>query len=74
MWAKSNPAIIELLKKLEFSPRLRGDNIFVLARKTGVPTDRYPATMYVQAEPEPKKIEAPKKEMNSNTSSGKKRK
>lgn len=74
VWAKSNPAIIELLKKLEFSPRLRGDNIFVLARKTGVPTERYPATMYVQAEPEPKKIETPKQEMNSNTSSGKKRK
>ncbi len=47
VWAKSNPATLELLKELQFSPDLRGDNIFVIARKTSLPKERYPASLYV---------------------------
>lgn len=47
VWAKSNPATIQLLQQLQFSADLRGDNIFVLARKTSPPIDRYPESLYV---------------------------
>ena len=74
VWAKSNPAILELLKKLKCSQGLRGDNIFVLAQKTGVPTDRYPTAMYIQPEPESQKIEVLKEKISINAQSGKKKK
>ncbi len=47
VWAKSNPATIELLKELQFSAELRGDNIFVVGRKVSAPKERYPASLYV---------------------------
>ncbi len=55
VWAKSNPAILQLLRQLNFATDLRGDNIFALARKTGAPVERYPewlytATLMAQAE------------------------
>jgi SAM-dependent methyltransferase len=46
VWLRSNPAVIELLKELEISVDLRGDNIFALARKVGPPIERYPAELY----------------------------
>lgn len=51
VWAKSNPATIELLKQLKFSTDLRGDNIFALARKAGPPKERYPDSLYVAEVP-----------------------
>lgn len=59
VWAKSNPATLELLKQLMFSPDLRGDNIFVLARKTGNPIERFPEALYVETEtgPEPPPVQ-----------------
>ena len=47
VWAKSNPATLELLKELQFSAELRGDNIFVVGRKVSQPKERYPASLYV---------------------------
>ena len=46
VWAKSNPAILNLLRQLNFATDLRGDNIFALARKTGAPVERYPEWLY----------------------------
>lgn len=46
VWAKSNPAILDLLKQLNLSAELRGDNIFALARKTSRPVQRYPEWLY----------------------------
>ena len=47
VWAKSNPATLELLKELQFSAELRGDNIFVVGRKLSQPKERYPSSLYV---------------------------
>ena len=47
VWAKSNPATLELLKELQFSAELRGDNIFVVGRKVSQPKERYPVSLYV---------------------------
>lgn len=47
VWLRSNPAIVELLKQIEISTSLRGDNIFALARKTGAPVERYPKELYI---------------------------
>jgi 2-polyprenyl-3-methyl-5-hydroxy-6-metoxy-1,4-benzoquinol methylase len=46
VWLRSNPAIIELLKQVQISSDLRGDNIFALARKTSAPIERYPKELY----------------------------
>jgi hypothetical protein len=48
VWMRSNPAIIELLKQVQISTELRGDNIFALARKTGAPVERYPKELYIE--------------------------
>ncbi len=64
VWAKSNPATLKLLQKLMFSPDLRGDNIFALARKTSAPKDRYPESLYIlpeQAKPAVKNADILKK-------------
>ncbi len=47
VWARSNPAIIELLKEVNLPTDKRGDNIFALARKTGAPVERYPKEFYI---------------------------
>ncbi len=47
VWLRSNPAIIDLLKQVQFPTELRGDNIFALARKTSAPIERYPKELYV---------------------------
>ncbi len=47
VWARSNPAILELLKQVRLSTELRGDNIFALARKTSAPIERYPKELYI---------------------------
>jgi hypothetical protein len=47
VWLRSNPAIIDLLKQVQFPTDLRGDNIFALARKTSAPIERYPKELYV---------------------------
>ncbi len=47
VWLRSNPAILDLLRQMEISTELRGDNIFALARKTGAPTERYPKELYI---------------------------
>ncbi|HKX32757.1 MAG TPA: methyltransferase domain-containing protein, partial [Blastocatellia bacterium] len=47
VWTRSNPAILDLLKRVEISTELRGDNIFALARKTGAPIERYPKELYI---------------------------
>lgn len=47
VWLRSNPAIIELLKDIEVSAELRGDNIFALARKISAPLERYPIELYI---------------------------
>ena len=47
VWRRSNPAILELLSSCGVSTELRGDNIFVIARKAGPPVDRYPRTLYI---------------------------
>ena len=47
VWARSNPAIIELLKEVNLPTDKRGDNIFALARKTGEPVERYPKEFYI---------------------------
>ena len=48
VWAKSNPAVLNLLRQLNFSTDMRGDNIFVLARKTSAPVERYPEWLYIK--------------------------
>lgn len=48
VWTRSNPAILELLKQVQISTELRGDNIFALARKTGAPVERYPKELYIE--------------------------
>ncbi|HZS03816.1 MAG TPA: methyltransferase domain-containing protein [Blastocatellia bacterium] len=48
VWLRSNPAILELLRKVDISTELRGDNIFALARKTGAPIERYPKELYIE--------------------------
>ena len=47
VWLRSNPAILELLEKVNLPTDMRGDNIFALARKTGAPVERYPKELYV---------------------------
>jgi len=47
VWMRSNPAILELLKQVQITTELRGDNIFALARKTGAPVERYPKELYI---------------------------
>jgi SAM-dependent methyltransferase len=47
VWLRSNPAIIDLLKQIDISTELRGDNIFALARKKGSPIERYPKELYI---------------------------
>ncbi|MFN0119220.1 MAG: methyltransferase domain-containing protein [Blastocatellia bacterium] len=47
VWLRSNPAIIELLRQVDISTELRGDNIFALARKNGPPAERYPKELYI---------------------------
>lgn len=47
VWMRSNPAILDLLKQVQISTELRGDNIFALARKTGAPVERYPKELYI---------------------------
>jgi SAM-dependent methyltransferase len=47
VWARSNPAILELLKEVNLPTDKRGDNIFALARKTAAPLERYPKEFYI---------------------------
>lgn len=47
VWARSNPAILEMLKEINLPTDKRGDNIFALARKTGAPVERYPKEFYI---------------------------
>jgi hypothetical protein len=47
VWMRSNPAILDLLKQVQISTEMRGDNIFALARKTGAPIERYPKELYI---------------------------
>jgi SAM-dependent methyltransferase len=47
VWSRSNPAILDLLKQVQISNELRGDNIFALAKKTGAPIERYPKELYI---------------------------
>ncbi|MCI0338937.1 MAG: methyltransferase domain-containing protein [Acidobacteria bacterium] len=47
VWMRSNPAILDLLKQVQISTELRGDNIFALARKSGSPIERYPKELYI---------------------------
>jgi SAM-dependent methyltransferase len=47
VWTRSNPAILDLLKQVQISTELRGDNIFALARKAGAPVERYPKELYI---------------------------
>ncbi|MEP7272705.1 MAG: methyltransferase domain-containing protein, partial [Acidobacteriota bacterium] len=46
VWLRSNPAILELLREIQISAELRGDNIFALARKVSPPIERHPAELY----------------------------
>ncbi len=46
VWLRSNPAVIDLLREIQISPELRGDNIFALARKVSAPIERYPVELY----------------------------
>jgi SAM-dependent methyltransferase len=48
VWLRSNPAILDLLKKLQLSTELRADNLFALAKKTTAPVTRYPEFLYVE--------------------------
>lgn len=48
VWLRSNPAILELLKKVDITTDLRGDNLFALARKTSAPLERYPLELYIE--------------------------
>lgn len=48
VWLRSNPAILELLRKVDITTALRGDNIFALARKTSAPIERYPKELYIE--------------------------
>jgi SAM-dependent methyltransferase len=48
VWLRSNPAILELLRKVDITTELRGDNIFALARKTSAPVERYPKELYIE--------------------------
>ena len=48
VWLRSNPAILELLRKVDITTALRGDNIFALARKTSAPIERYPQELYIE--------------------------
>jgi len=36
-----------LLRQIQISTDLRGDNIFALARKTSAPIERYPKELYI---------------------------
>ncbi|MEO6724190.1 MAG: methyltransferase domain-containing protein [Blastocatellia bacterium] len=47
VWSRSNPAILDLLKQVQISTELRGDNIFALAKKTSAPIERYPKELYI---------------------------
>jgi SAM-dependent methyltransferase len=47
VWLRTNPAILDLLKQVQISTDLRGDNIFALARKDGPPLERHPKELYV---------------------------
>lgn len=47
VWLRTNPAILELLEKMQMSVEMRGDNIFALARKQSAPVERYPVELYV---------------------------
>ncbi len=47
VWARSNPAILDLLRQVHIGTELRGDNIFALAKKTSVPVERYPKELYI---------------------------
>jgi hypothetical protein len=47
VWLRSNPAVMELLRQIQISTDLRGDNIFALARKTSAPIERYPKELYI---------------------------
>jgi SAM-dependent methyltransferase len=46
VWTRSNPAILDLLRQVQITTELRGDNIFALARKSGAPVERYPVELY----------------------------
>ena len=48
VWLRTNPAIIELLEKMQMPTEMRGDNIFALARKSSAPVERYPVELYVR--------------------------
>ncbi len=48
VWMRSNPAILDLLREVEITTDLRGDNIFALARKTSAPIERYPKELYIE--------------------------
>lgn len=48
VWTRSNPAILELLRRVDITTELRGDNIFALARKTSAPIERYPKELYIE--------------------------
>lgn len=47
VWARSNPAILDLLRQVHIGTELRGDNIFALAKKVGAPVERYPKELYI---------------------------
>jgi len=47
VWLRSNPAVMDLLRQIQISTDLRGDNIFALARKTSAPIERYPKELYI---------------------------
>ncbi|MBL8192103.1 MAG: methyltransferase domain-containing protein [Acidobacteria bacterium] len=47
VWARSNPAILDLLRQVHIGTELRGDNIFALAKKTSAPVERYPKELYI---------------------------
>lgn len=47
VWSRSNPVILQILESLGLPTELRGDNIFVIARKAGPPVERYPRELYI---------------------------
>lgn len=48
VWMRSNPAILDLLRQVEITTELRGDNIFALAQKVSPPVERYPKELYTE--------------------------
>lgn len=48
VWMRSNPAILELLRQVEITTELRGDNIFALAQKVSPPVERFPKELYTE--------------------------